>query len=217
MFEIFTKDGLISFLYFLPALLICLSIHEFSHAFIAYKLGDKSQKALGKLTLNPLAHIDVWGFLCIALLGFGWGKPVIVDDRNFKNKARDNMLVALAGPASNLLMAIIITVIFKFCMNFGLVDFAVSTNTGNILTNMLVLAIQFNVVFGIFNMLPLPPFDGSKVLFYFLPQKYKGIMYMLENYSFYIILIFLVTGIGGYIITPLVNVVLKFLSFILFI
>ncbi len=217
MFEIFTKDGLISFLYFLPALLICLSIHEFSHAFIAYKLGDKSQKALGKLTLNPLAHIDVWGFLCIALLGFGWGKPVIVDDRNFKNKARDNMLVALAGPASNLLMAIIITVIFKFCMNFGLVDFAVSTNTGNILTNMLVLAIQFNVVFGIFNMLPLPPFDGSKVLFYFLPQKYKGIMYTLENYSFYIILIFLVTGIGGYIITPLVNVVLKFLSFILFI
>lgn len=217
MFNIFTREGLIAFLYFLPALLICLSVHEFSHACVAYKLGDRSQKAYGKLTLNPLAHIDIWGFICIALLGFGWGKPVVVDDSNFKNRARDNMLVALAGPMSNLLLAILFTVILKICMMFGIVDFAVSTNTGNILTNMLVLAIQFNVVFCIFNMLPIPPFDGSKVLFYFLPQNFKGIMYILESYSFYIILIFLITGIGGYIITPMVNLVLKLLNFILFI
>ena len=215
MFNIFSREGLISFLYFLPALLISLSVHEFAHAFMAYKLGDRSQKALGRMTLNPLAHIDWWGFLCIVLFGFGWGKPVIVDDRNFKNRAKGNMLTALAGPMSNLLMAVIFTVILKICMMVGLVDFAISTTSGNVITNMLVLSIQFNVIFGIFNMLPIPPFDGSKVLFYFLPQKFKGIMYTLETYSFYIILIFIITGAGGYIITPLVNLILKLLQMIL--
>ena len=217
MFNIFSREGLISFLYFLPALLISLSIHEFAHAYVAYKLGDKSQKALGRMTLNPLAHIDMWGFVCIALLGFGWGRPVIIDDRNFENRAKGNMLTALAGPMSNLIIAVLFTIVLKICMMTGVVDFAVSTTTGSVLTNMLVLAIQFNVVFAIFNMLPIPPFDGSKVLFYFLPQKYKGIMYTLETYSFYIILIFIITGAGGYIITPLVNLVLNFLNFILFI
>lgn len=216
MFNIFSREGLISFLYFLPVLLVCLSIHEYAHAFVAYKLGDKSQKAYGRMTMNPFAHIDIWGFICIALLGFGWGKPVIVDDRNFKNRARGNMLTALAGPVANFILAIIFTIILKICMMTGIVDMAISTTTGNILTNMLVLGIQFNVVFFIFNMLPIPPFDGSKVLFYFLPTKFKGIMYTLEKYSFYIILIFLITGIGGYIITPIVNLILRLLNLILF-
>ena len=217
MFDIFTREGLISFLYFLPVLLLCLSVHEYAHAFVAYKLGDKSQKALGRMTLNPLAHIDWWGFVSIALLGFGWGKPVIVDDRNFKNRARGNMLTALAGPMSNLLLAILFTIIFKILIMTGVIDLAISTTSGNILTNMLILAIQFNVVFCIFNMIPIPPFDGSKVLFYFLPSKYKGIMYTLEKYSFYIIIIFIITGAGGYIISPLVNLILKFLNIIILI
>ncbi len=217
MFNIFSREGLISFLYFLPALLISLSIHEFAHSFIAYKLGDKSQKALGRMTLNPLAHIDLWGFVCIALFGFGWGKPVIVDDRNFKNRSRDNMLVALAGPMSNILLSIVFTIILKILMVIGVVDLAVSTTSGNLLTNMLVLSIQFNVIFGIFNMLPIPPFDGSKVLFYFLPGKYKEIMYVLERYSFIIILILVFTNISSYIISPIVSGILKLLNVILMI
>lgn len=217
MFNIFSREGLISFLYFLPALLISLSIHEFAHSFIAYKLGDKSQKALGRMTLNPLAHIDLWGFVCIALFGFGWGKPVIVDDRNFKNRSRDNMLVALAGPMSNILLSIVFTIILKILMITGVVDLAVSTTSGNLLTNMLVLSIQFNVIFGIFNMLPIPPFDGSKVLFYFLPGKYKEIMYVLERYSFIIILILVFTNISSYIISPMVSGILKLLNIILMI
>ena len=217
MFNIFSREGLISFLYFLPALLISLSIHEFAHSFIAYKLGDKSQKALGRMTLNPLAHIDLWGFVCIALFGFGWGKPVIVDDRNFKNRSRDNMLVALAGPMSNILLSIVFTIILKILMVIGVVDLAVSTTSGNVLTNMLVLSIQFNVIFGIFNMLPIPPFDGSKVLFYFLPGKYKEIMYVLERYSFIIILILVFTNISSYIISPMVSGILKLLNVILMI
>ena len=217
MFNIFSREGLISFLYFLPALLISLSIHEFAHSFVAYKLGDKSQKALGRMTLNPLAHIDLWGFVCIALFGFGWGKPVIVDDRNFKNRSRDNMLVALAGPMSNILLSIVFTIILKILMVIGVVDLAVSTTSGNLLTNMLVLSIQFNVIFGIFNMLPIPPFDGSKVLFYFLPGKYKEIMYVLERYSFIIILILVFTNISSYIISPIVSGILKLLNVILMI
>ena len=217
MFNIFSREGLISFLYFLPALLISLSIHEFAHSFIAYKLGDKSQKALGRMTLNPLAHIDLWGFVCIALFGFGWGKPVIVDDRNFKNRSRDNMFVALAGPMSNILLSIVFTIILKILMVIGVVDLAVSTTSGNVLTNMLVLSIQFNVIFGIFNMLPIPPFDGSKVLFYFLPGKYKEIMYVLERYSFIIILILVFTNISSYIISPMVSGILKLLNIILMI
>lgn len=217
MFDIFSREGIISFLYFLPALLISLSIHEFAHAFVAYKLGDKSQKALGRMTLNPLAHIDLWGFLCIALFGFGWGKPVMVDDRNFKNRAKGNMFVALAGPASNIILAILFTMLLKIFMMTGVVDFAISTTSGNVLTNMLVLSIQFNVIFGIFNMLPIPPFDGSKVLFYFLPGKYKEIMYVLERYSFIILLILIVTNASSYIISPIVNGILKLLSIILLI
>lgn len=214
MFEIFTKEGLISFLYVLPALLFSLAIHEFAHAYSAYKLGDRSQKMRGRLTLNPLASIDWMGFISIVLFGFGWGKPVIVDDSNFKNRARDNAIVSFAGPLANFIMAVVFTIILKILAIVNVVNFG--SQISQILVTMLTLAIQFNVVFAVFNMLPIPPFDGSKVLFYFLPQKYKKIMYTLEKYSFYILLILLITDLHVYIITPFVNIITKFLSFIMY-
>lgn len=214
MFDIFSKEGLISFLYLLPALLISLAIHEFAHAYTAYKLGDRSQKALGRLTLDPFAHMDWMGFLAVALLGFGWGKPVMVNDSNFKNKARDNMLVALAGPMSNLIMAVIFTLIFKLLMITGVITDS-QTFVNSVVISMLALAIQFNVIFAIFNMIPIPPFDGSKVLRYFLPRKGKEVMDMLEAYSFYIIIIFLVTGLGSMIVRPILNVILSLLNMII--
>ena len=186
MFDIFSTEGLISFLYTLPALLLSLSIHEYAHSYAAYKLGDKSQKALGRLTLDPFKHIDPIGFLCIALFGFGWGKPVVVDDRNFKNRAKGVMLVSLAGPLSNLLLAIVLTIILKILIITGAISVVVTSSVAGILFNMLILTIQFNVVFAVFNMLPIPPFDGSKVLHYFLPYKFKNIMYTIQKYSFII-------------------------------
>ncbi len=215
MFDIFSREGLITFLYTLPALVLSLSIHEYAHAWVAYKLGDISQKIRGRLTLNPLAHIDPIGFIAIVLVGVGWGKPVTVDDRNFKDSRKGMMLTSLAGPASNLLLAILVTIILKLLMVFGVMNNIINSNTGNIILNMLLYVIQFNIVFGIFNLIPLPPLDGSKVLAYFLPQRARGFMYTLERYSFIIIMIIYFTNLTSYIIAPGYNLVLKLINWIL--
>lgn len=202
MFDIFTEDGFLELLYFIPALLLSLSIHEFGHSWVAYKLGDKSQKTLGRLTLSPFAHIDPVGFVFILLFRFGWGKPVMIDDRNFKNRAKGNMLVSLAGSAFNVLLAIVLTVVLKVLWVFGITPDTITSSTGEILYYMLNIAIQFNVVFAVFNLLPLPPFDGSKVLYYFLPYKGKQFMNNIERYSIWILIFLLWTGLYSYIILP---------------
>ena len=212
MFNIFSKEGLISFLYTLPALLFCLSVHEFAHAYTAYKLVDRTQKAMGRLTLNPFSHIDIAGFICIALFGFGWGKPVMIDDRNFKNKAAGNALTAFAGPCSNIIMAILFTIILKILLITGVILTTINSVVGSIILNMLILTIQFNVVFAIFNLIPSPPFDGSRILYFFLPAKGREYMYKIEQYSFIIVLVILVTGIGSKLVSPIVNFVLGLLS-----
>lgn len=214
MFNIFSTEGLRELLIMLPALLLSLSVHEFAHAWVAYKLGDISQKIRGRLTLNPFNHIDLFGFISIIFIGVGWGKPVMIDDRNFKNRAKGNMLTALAGPMSNLLLAIILTLLLKVLIICGVFAGNVS-NVVSILLKMLFLAIQFNIVFCAFNLIPLPPLDGSKVLAYFLPPKLKGWMCYLERYSFYIIIILWVTGLSSILITPAYTLIAKFLDFIL--
>ena len=212
MFNIFSKEGLISLLYTLPALLFCLSVHEFVHAYTAYKLGDRTQKTMGRLTLNPFSHIDIAGFICIALFGFGWGKPVMIDDRNFKNKAAGNALTAFAGPFSNIIMAILFTIILKILLITGVILPTMNSVVGSIILNMFILTIQFNVVFAIFNLIPIPPFDGSRILYFFLPAKGREYMYKIEQYSFVIVLVILVTGIGSKLVSPIVSFVLGLLS-----
>ena len=216
MFDIFTREGFIEMLYFIPVLLISLSIHEFGHALVAYKLGDKSQKYLGRLTLSPFAHIDPIGFIFILIFRFGWGKPVMIDDTSFKNRAKGNMLVALAGPMFNVALAIVFTIILKILISLGINPETMTSNTFKILYSMLVLAIQFNIIFAVFNLMPLPPFDGSKVLYYFLPSRGKAFMDNLERYSIWILIILLWTGLYSYIILPaymgvsfVINLILK--------
>lgn len=192
-------------LYYLPALLIALSVHEAAHAYTAYKLGDKSQKAMGRLSLSPLAHIDPIGFIFMLLFKFGWGKPVVMDDRNFKNRRKGVMLVALAGPMSNILLAFVFTIILKLLDVFGLLALMIDSNIGSILYIMLIYMIEFNVVFGVFNLIPLPPFDGAKVLTYFLPLKGKRFMDWLEQYSVWILVILMITDLYQIIIMPAYN------------
>ncbi|MBQ8380024.1 MAG: site-2 protease family protein [Clostridia bacterium] len=215
MLDIFTREGLIQFIYTLPALLLSLSVHEYAHAWMAYKLGDISQKIRGRLTMDPTKHIDPFGFICIALLGVGWGRPVMVDDRNFKDRAKGTMLTSLAGPVANILLALLLTLVLKVLIMVGAVDLVATSKVVEILVSMLLLTIQFNVIFGIFNMIPLPPLDGSKVLFYFLPSKLKPIMYTLERYSFIIILVLFMTDLSSVIIQPAYNLVLNLIMFIL--
>lgn len=202
-------------LYYLPALLIALSVHEAAHAYTAYKLGDKSQKALGRLSLSPLAHIDPIGFIFMLVFKFGWGKPVVMDDRNFKNRRKGIMLVALAGPLSNIILAFVFTIILKLLDVFGALAIMINSNIGNILYIMLLYMIGFNVMFGVFNLIPLPPFDGAKVLTYFLPEKAKRGMDWLEQYSIWIIAILMLTDVYQLIISPAYNFIYWLISLIL--
>jgi len=167
-------DELNNALMFLPAALICLTIHELAHGYTAYKLGDTTAKDMGRLTLNPIKHIDPIGLLMILVLRFGWAKPVPVDMRNFKNPKLGMAVTALAGPLSNLLLAIV------FFLLFGLFSTVLTGSAvGEIIARIVFNTIFLSIVLAVFNMLPIPPLDGSKVLFSVLPEKayYKLMKY----------------------------------------
>lgn len=147
------------FIIFITAIFMALSIHEFAHAWAAVRLGDDTPKLTGRLTLNPLAHLDAMGFLFLLLAGFGWGKPVLVNPRHFKNPVWDNLTVALSGPMSNFLLALILGLMVRFVSLPAMVQ------------TILFVLIFFNLVFMAFNLLPVPPLDGSKVLRLFMSER----------------------------------------------
>ncbi len=162
------------------AVLIVLTIHEYSHAYAAYKLGDNTAKSFGRLTLNPIKHIDPFGALCMLLFHFGWAKPVPINARNFKNPKRGFAITALAGPLSNLITAFISA--FLYLLTYALlrdVNFS-SEFTLNLAQNTLDFIYVFHIInvgIAIFNLLPVPPLDGSRILTVVLPPRiYFGIM-----------------------------------------
>ncbi len=201
---------LLALLLTLPGVIIAITFHEFAHAYVADKLGDDTPRRQGRVTLNPLAHIDPVGFFMLIFVHFGWGKPVEINPTNFYRKrsmAKQEMLVALAGPLMNIIIALILTIIL-FAINTFAPSFTI-TMTGLIISLVLQMAISVNIGLGIFNLIPLPPLDGSKIFINILPYKAKT--WFQDNIQiFYIIFVVLwVTNLMGYIISPVISVVSK--------
>lgn len=177
-------------LYFVIALLIALTFHEFAHAWVSRKLGDPTPELLGRVTLNPLAHLDLIGTIFLLLVGFGWGKPVPFNPRNFKNPRRDTVLTAISGPVMNLILAIVFSIPFRIGALVG-VDFLATT-----FGQLFALIIQLNIILGIFNLIPIPPLDGSKILYLF--AKRNTIMF-LERFGITILfLLIALSYLGGF-------------------
>lgn len=199
-------NALLSLLLTLPAVLVAITFHEFAHGFAADKLGDDTPRRQGRLNLNPLSHLDPIGTVMLIFAGFGWGKPVEINPRNFNRNIKmsvGEVIVAAAGPLMNLILAIVFGVIYAVVWKFT--PTFIATQAGNIIVILLRSCILVNIGLGIFNLIPLPPLDGSKILGGFLPYNMRN---WFERYYqvFYIIFVIIwVTGIAGMIISPLIS------------
>ena len=212
-FNLLTQPGqLLSLLLTIPGVLIAITFHEFAHAFAADRLGDDTPRMQGRLSLNPLAHLDPIGSLMLLFAGFGWGKPVQINPRNFNRKfsmTAGEAIVAVAGPVMNFLLAILLTVIY--CIIYKFAGLFMLTQVGMIIVTIIQLAIVINIGLGVFNLIPIPPLDGSKVLKNFLPYNART-WFENRSYIFYIVFVVLwAVGILGLIITPVTNVISNFL------
>ncbi len=193
----FTQDFLIWILFAVPSIIIASTLHEYAHAWSAYKLGDPTAKANGRLSLNPLAHIDPIGALMMVLFRFGWSKPVPINEWNFEHRRRDKALTALAGPVSNLIIAGITALIYHLLPSMYLVDFFLFTFA------------TINLSLAIFNIIPVPPLDGHKILNGILPQRLSYYWEGLEKYSWILIMLIFLP------FSPLSSIISSFISTIL--
>lgn len=198
------RDYVISFLLSLPIFLLALSFHETAHGYVASKLGDPTARSLGRLTLNPLKHLDPIGFLCMILFGMGWAKPVPVDTRYFKKPRRDMALTALAGPLSNVLMAAIFALVLRLSYT-GLEFISIGNSTTatvlSIWLSFLMLGIRLNAMLAVFNMIPVSPLDGGRILNFFLPSR---LVYKMSRYERVISLVLMAALMVG-VLTPVIN------------
>lgn len=201
--------NLIGLLLSFGLLMIAMTVHEFSHGWVAYKLGDNTAKYSGRLTLNPLAHIDLFGtvilpiFLFITTRGhfvFGYAKPVPINYWGLRNPKRDMGLIGLSGPLANFMFAVLLSLIWKNLADISMFKFVIEY------------LITINVILGVFNLIPLPPMDGSRILSALLPPKLAQQYNRIEQYGFIILVLFIATGLANIIVWPTVNMFLRLLG-----
>lgn len=201
-----TTEGLLAILLTLPAVLIAITFHEYAHAFAATKLGDDTPMLQGRLTLNPMKHVDPVGFALLLFAGFGWGKPVQINPRNFNRKysiEAGEAIVSVAGPIMNFVLAVVFALIYAALYRFA--PTFIITQVGAIVFDMLLYLVMINIGLGVFNLIPLPPLDGSKILIKFLPYNAKQWFRNKETIFYIIFLVLWISGLTGYIISPALN------------
>ncbi len=181
-------------IYRIPALLIALTVHEYAHAVVADSMGDPTPRYTGRLTMNPLAHLDIVGTMLMLFAGFGWAKPVEINPSYFRDGKKGVRAVSFAGPASNLFLAFLAIVFTGLLNNFNIISGGVY--------KFLFWVQMYNVWFAFFNLIPLPPLDGSKILISYLPGRYAYKLMEIGAYSNIILIVLVFTGIAGMVIRP---------------
>lgn len=200
-------DGIFSLVLSIPAVLLAITVHEFGHAFAAYKLGDDTPLRQGRLSLNPLDHIDPLGIAMLLFAHIGWGKPVQVDPRNYNRDIsveKADAIVSFAGPLMNFITAIIFALIYCAIYKFAGLSFFAS-NVGGIIIAIVGSVVTMNIGLGVFNMIPLPPLDGSKIFLPILPRNAKFWFIEHEQIFYFVFLIIWITGIAGRLISPIIG------------
>lgn len=200
-------EGIFNLILSIPAVLLAITVHEFGHAFAAYKLGDDTPLRQGRLSLNPLDHVDPLGIAMLLFVHIGWGKPVQVDPRNYNRNIsveKADAIVSFAGPLMNFITAIVFALIYCAIIKFAGVAFLMS-NIGIIIVSIVGSIVTMDIGLGVFNMIPLPPLDGSKIFLPILPYNAKVWFIEHEQTFYFIFLIIWITGIAGEIISPLIE------------
>ena len=193
----------------IPGLLLALSMHEFAHGYAAYKMGDNTAKYSGRLSINPLDHLDPIGTLCLLLFRFGWAKPVPINPYNFKNHRKGIIIVSLAGPLMNFLLALLSAFAIEIFNSF-----VPASKISEFFVIVLYYSELLNVGLMVFNLIPIPPLDGSKVLLELLPYRYKGIFYRMERYSTLLLLLLLFANRNTFFLSRIQFAVLSFINMI---
>ena len=200
-------DGIFDLLLSVPAVLLAITVHEFGHALAAYKLGDDTPLRQGRLSLNPFDHVDPLGLAMLLFAHIGWGKPVQIDPRNYNRNIsveKADAIVSFAGPLMNFITAIIFALIYCAIIKFAGTAFLMS-NIGGIIIAIVLYIVTMNIGLGVFNLIPLPPLDGSKIFLPILPYNAKSWFIEHEQIFYFIFLIIWITGIAGRLISPIIG------------
>ncbi|EKD87484.1 MAG: peptidase M50 [uncultured bacterium] len=206
----------LGFLFWLVALAVAITIHEFSHAYWADRLGDPTPRLQGRLTLNPLAHLDPLGTLMLLIVRFGWGKPVVFDPFNLRHPRRDAAIISLAGPVSNLILAFVCAVLLRILFSYRLTALSSASTLVYMAIGLLQPVIILNVVLAVFNLIPIHPLDGFKIVGGILPADKAREWYQLESYGMIFLIFLIFPFFGGVspisqLISPVINFLLSFL------